>query len=217
MEGKKGAFHTSFPHRSCQPGPKQCRARGMTDIVQPEISPERIRELLDYDPLTGLLTWRRRLVRPGRERTDKAWNSAYVGKPAGAIGKRGAIYIVVSRELPRTARLAAHRVAWAHYHGVWPSVLIDHINHNTADNRIANLREATATQNLRNSRLSPKNTSGVKGVSWSKRRRKWHAYIGVGKRKRVNLGMFSDIHEAIQVRQQAAFSLFGEFANKANP
>lgn len=185
-------------------------------IRKPELSPDRIRELLDYDPVTGALTWRARPVRSGTQRTDNSWNTRCAGMPAGTVGKRGHIYIVI-RIPPHHERYMAHRLAWAHYHGAWPSLLIDHINHDTADNRICNLREATPTQNLRNLRLSPKNTSGIKGVSWSKRRRKWHSYIGVGKRKRVNLGMFSDIQEAIRVREQAALTLFGEFANKTNP
>lgn len=89
--------------------------------------------------------------------------------------------------------------------------MIDHINHDTLDNRISNLRLATHSQNQRNRKLSKRNTSGVHGVSWAKNERSWTVRIRVGKRY-LNLGYFEDINEAKKVRQEAEIKYYGVFA-----
>lgn len=74
---------------------------------------------------------------------------------------------------------------------------VDHINHNTLDNRLSNLRVVTVSENQLN-RIGPNITnksSGIMGISWSKRRRKWEVRIRV-KHKRVHVGYFNSIEEA---------------------
>ena len=91
----------------------------------------------------------------------------------------------------------------------------DHVNGNGLDNRRANLREATQSQNSANRELSSSNTSGYKGVSWSRGTRKWVAQIGVNGR-RIYLGLFADPAEGARAYNRAALEHFGEFA-RLNP
>ena len=92
-------------------------------------------------------------------------------------------------------------------------MVVDHINHNTMDNRKANLRLITHSQNIMNSKLQGRSKSGRTGVSWSKRAQKWQAYI-TKNRKRINLGVYEEINDAIKVRERAEKELFGDFSFK---
>lgn len=103
-------------------------------------------------------------------------------------------------------RITCHRIAWALYYGVWPNGQIDHINHDRFDNRIANLREVSCTENLRNAKRSSRNKSGVTGVSWAKSRNKWIAVI-TDQSKNINLGYFSDFDAAVAARKKAESDL----------
>lgn len=88
---------------------------------------------------------------------------------------------------------------------------IDHMNHNTLDNRKQNLRKSNDLLNSRNRSLPSNNTSGYKGVSWKKREQKWAAYITIyGKQK--ELGLYDDINEAIEARRKADDKYFGEWS-----
>lgn len=87
---------------------------------------------------------------------------------------------------------------------------IDHINHNGLDNRKENLRMCNQSQNLGNSRISKHNTSGMKGVCWDKRNKKWIVRIKIyGKNK--HLGRFKDKNSAKNVYEKAAKQHFGSF------
>lgn len=88
---------------------------------------------------------------------------------------------------------------------------IDHINGNGLDNRRANLRPADQAKNGRNVGPRAHNTSGYKGVTWSRHSRKWHAQISVDK-QRHHLGLYEDVIEAARAYDLAAVHYFGEFA-----
>lgn len=88
--------------------------------------------------------------------------------------------------------------------------LIDHINRNPLDNRRINLRLATKSTNAMNTDIREDNTSGYKGISWSKSRFKWEVYITANK-KTIKLGRYLDINEAIKVRLEAEIKYFGEY------
>ena len=104
----------------------------------------------------------------------------------------------------------AHRLAWLYVYGEFPSGFIDHINGIADDNRIINLRLASNTQNLHNQKLRSTNTSGFKGVSWSKQRKKWQAqccanYVD------THLGYFDTPEEASKAYNDFASKAHGEF------
>lgn len=87
----------------------------------------------------------------------------------------------------------------------------DHANGDGLDNRRANLREATATQNNQNRRRRSDNTSGFKGVMWRKDRSQWRAHIMVSGRQR-SLGAYASAEEAARAYDAAAREFFGEYA-----
>lgn len=90
-------------------------------------------------------------------------------------------------------------------------MVIDHINHNTLDNRKSNLRICTIQQNNMNKKIAKNNSSGYSGVYFDKRRQKWCAYIGVDNQI-ISLGFcFNNIKEAINARKEAEMKYFGEF------
>ena len=87
---------------------------------------------------------------------------------------------------------------------------VDHSNRNPLDNRRKNLRITTQSQNMANQGVPKHNSSGYKGVSFSKAALKWQAYIECG--KKIHIGLFADRHEAAHVYNQVATQIFGDFA-----
>lgn len=103
-----------------------------------------------------------------------------------------------------------HRVILGLIHGDGKEA--DHINGDTLDNRRENLRVCEHKDNVRNIRFNSKNTSGFKGVSYHKVRRKFQAYIGVDG-KRLYLGLHDTAEDAHAAYRKAADKYHGEFAN----
>lgn len=98
------------------------------------------------------------------------------------------------------------------HHGIDPGKMqIDHINGDSTDNRIENLRLATSQQNNRNRRIASNNKSGVRGVCWCRSKRKWKAYIMIDG-KMHNLGGFDSLQDAQAKRISAEIMHFGEFS-----
>lgn len=157
---------------------------------------ETLRNALDYNPETGVFL---------RIATSTFNPRVQVGSEAGFPCRNGYRRIRIGRKA-----YFSHRLAWFYVHGEWPKDEIDHINGVRDDNRIANLRQATRTQNLGNTKLSKKNTSGIKGVIFDKANAKWMAYIMV-KRKFLNLGRFDSKEAARAAREVAHRKAFGEF------
>jgi AP2 domain len=88
---------------------------------------------------------------------------------------------------------------------------VDHKNADWLDNRKASLRFCSQSQNNFNQRISRRNTSGIKGVSWSLVSQKWRAYINTGGRQ-SHLGLFDDLQEAGNAYREAAQRIAKEFA-----
>lgn len=111
------------------------------------LTKEYINECLTYEPNTGKFFWKKRpLEHFSSERQCKGFNTRYVGKEACHINYAGYLKVMIDHKTYR-----AHRLAWLITHGNWPKDQIDHIDRNRRNNRLANLREATQSQNLANS------------------------------------------------------------------
>jgi hypothetical protein len=162
---------------------------------KPLPSLQRVQELLSYDLQTGKLYWKQsvaRWIQPGDE--------------AGTC-ERYAMGVTIDRITYRS-----HRIVWLLKTNEDPGdSLIDHIDGNFHNNRFENLRLATSHQNQCNQKTRIDNTSGLKGVSWDKTRKKWQTGIQV-KGKRIALGRYKTKEEAYAAYCEAARKLHGDFA-----
>lgn len=173
------------------------------------IAPEVLRELLDYDPETGVLTWRwRDQAWSSCLREHMRWNATWAGKEAGRINIYGYRLVKVLGQQKR-----AHCVIWAMVHDSWipDGYFVDHINGDRADNRLENLRKATRSENGYNRAKGRNNTSGVKGVNYYPPNGKWCARLGFEGRK-IHLGYFDALGDAAEAYRKAAEALYGDFA-----
>ncbi len=172
--------------------------------LQSMILPAQVRDLFNYDPVTGLITWRHH---PRKARNYR------VGKPAGSAttvrATTGVRYLKIGIRIPgaTNTRVFAHghQIAWAHFYGKWPDHTIDHIDGNGLNNAISNLREVTPSINCRNQRLRAANKSGIPGVVWHKQIRKWQATAGTadctGRRRCIYLGVYESLMDAAAARK----------------
>jgi len=152
---------------------------------QERISHTLLTSHLHYNTDTGLLTYKYNYYK------------AKEGDTAGWIDGHGYRMIRIDRIV-----YAAHRLIWFYFHKEWPMGEIDHINGNRSDNRIANLRDVSASENRRNSSKRNDNTSGIPGVSRHTNVNKWRAEIWVNG-KSLHLGLFDTKIQAAQARKEA--------------
>lgn len=173
-----------------------------------EITQYLLKELLYYNPITGIVLHKERRVKwfP-REPDCRTWNTRNSGNCAGyksttldqktykKISLFGKVYML-------------HRVIWMYSYGDWPKYQIDHVNGDSLDNRLLNLRDVTSAENSRNTKLHKNNKSGVNGVSWCRVMNKWRARIKF-KGNEVLLGYFDNISDAknvlLQEREKLGF------------
>lgn len=177
----------------------------MTKLVKPALTAEFVREILDYDFLTGIFQWRYRPDRP------RKWNTRYAGQEAGTCGQNGYVYI----QVPKPHNYFAHHLAWLHVHGVWPPQQMDHINGVRSDNRISNLRLATDSENSSNKIMQRNNTSGHIGISFDPQRKLWRGRVNF-QGKTYDAGFFETAEEAATARADLIAKVHKEFAVK-NP
>ena len=148
----------------------------MIKAMQTEtITQERLKTLVNYDPITGSFTW------------NQKRRKCKLGAKVGCVAKNGYILIRIDDRL-----YTAHRLAWFYMTGSFPPEQIDHINGNRADNRFANLRQATNAENAQNRRRKD-NKSGYTGVR--KENSKWLAEIKINY-KPMRIGLFATPEEA---------------------
>lgn len=150
------------------------------------LTQERLKEVLEYDAGTGLFRWKEQIAK-----------TVKIGEVAGSRTVQDYIDIKIDG---RTYK--AHRLVWLYTHGYFPENMIDHINRARLDNRLCNLRESSRACNAINSRLHTNNTSGVKGVHYNSRIKKWVAQASVGN-KRKWLGNYQSMAEAVYARYAA--------------
>ena len=155
---------------------------------------DRIKELLKYDPSTGVFNW---IV-----------DRAYVVKAGDVAGcsitfphnNKSYIHIRVDGVLYK-----AHRLAWIYVHGdIDDNDQIDHINNNSTDNRLSNLRVVTGQENSMNKRKYKNNKSGYTGVN--KLGNRWRATIA-HENKKIHIGVFDTIEEAVKARKDKQVEL----------
>lgn len=160
-----------------------------------DLTLERLKVSLHYSPDTGHFT---RLTSKG---------NGVAGQISASKDTHGYIQVRAGG-----SRYRAHRLAWFYMTGSWPTEQIDHINGVRDDNRWANLRQATQSQNIINGRLRSSTSTGFKGVTRdSDGRNRWRARITVAGRQRF-LGYFGSAEEAAAAYQKAADEAFGQFA-----
>lgn len=191
-------------YEDLRPG-REGRRAPMTLVKRPSV--ERLRELFDYEPDTGVLRWR---VSPAR--------NVKAGDEAGTILKG-------CRTSYHTTRITGvlylnHVLVWTIVKGEWPDRDLDHIDGDGLNYRIENLREATASQNQHNTHGAQRgSSSSFKGVSWHKFVGKWCAQIRcgeqevlAGRRRKIHLGLYTDERTAALMYDRAAQIAFGPFA-----
>jgi len=129
------------------------------------LTAERLREVLDYEPETGVFRWR--IARRNVRVTDT---------PGSIIRSTGYWCIQVDG-----VKYLAHRIAWLWVYGVWPDHHIDHIDGNPLNNRISNLRQSSVSLNMQNLKTAQSNnlSSGLLGVY--RNRKRWGAKITVNR------------------------------------
>lgn len=144
---------------------------------------QKLRTVLSYNPETGEFRWR---IPGGQKR---------VGDIAGRINNQGYRQIQIDGKLYQASRLA-----WFYIHGRWPAPMADHINRCRNDDRLSNLREATASQNSQNHKP-------VRGITKHKSGR-WQAQISHNGKK-IYLGLFDAEASALSAYDAARLTLHG--------
>ena len=154
-----------------------------------------LKEIIHYNPETGIFTWI--LARP----------KIRAGQIAGYKTHKNRIEIEIHGKAYQASRLAVFYMT-----GEWPRHQVDHINCIKTDNRIKNLRPASAIENGQNKKIQKNNKSGFKNVHWCKTHKKWVVTIKVNK-KTISIGNFKDVELADLVAQEARNKYHKSFAN----
>ena|SRR6478752_2440739 len=158
----------------------------------------RLKELLNYDPESGIFTW----ISPPKTAIR------FLGKKAGAVTRKGTgKYVHISVD---AVQYKAHRLAFLYMEGSFPDGHIDHIDGNGLNNRFVNLRLCTREQNRHNSPPMARNTTGHKNVTQRKPTWGFNVTIKI-KGKTMNFGTYKTIEEAVEKAKQARIDLHGEF------
>lgn len=144
------------------------------------LTADQVRDLLDYDPATGNLAWR------------KTGKGRRLDRIAGSPDRHGYLQTRVNGRM-----YFNHRLAWLHVHGTWPQYVIDHINGNPADNRIENLRDVPRKTNQENQRkaAASNKTTGLLGASLHRKTGKFVAAIQTNRRTHY-LGLYQTPEQA---------------------
>lgn len=154
------------------------------------LSQNELKEIIDYEPETGIFRWKYRKTLPVK-----------AGTIAGSSSTKGYLRIKIN-----DTTYLAHRLAWLYVYGIWPIGDIDHINRDQKDNRISNLRDVNRTVNNLNRGNLPTNSTGYRCVFFNKQRGNFIARLMLDK-KAVHLGSFKTPEEASKVVQKALLDM----------
>lgn len=159
----------------------------MNDLTQ-----QQVKSLFDYRD--GKLFWKE----------NRAKGKVKAGDEAGGVCRRGYKRVMIGyKEYP------VHKIIYLLHHGKIP-VVVDHINNNSLDNRIENLREADHQKNMYNRRVGINNKSGCKNVSWNKKSKSWQVHVRAN--KKVHCWYVSDFELAELIAVEARCLYHKEFA-----
>ncbi len=156
------------------------------------VTHQRVLELLDYDPETGLFAWKNKHYRQ-RNGDDQP----------GSISPNGRRYILVDRK-----QCVANRLAWFHVTGEWPIDNVVPKNGDYLDTRFGNLRLETQAETVQKSKSRAGTVSGTRGVVWDGDRNKWQALI-THKGEVIHLGRFDTKEDASRAYNDARMELTG--------
>jgi len=135
-------------------------------------------------------------------------NTSNIGDSIGVISGRDRNYL---RARINGRTYYVHRMIFLYCHGYLPKY-IDHIDNNSLNNQIENLRSCTQSENSCNSKLPKNNTSGFKGVTWDSSVNKWKAFI-ILNYKEIRFGYYKDKEKAAEVVAKGRLKYHGKFAN----
>jgi hypothetical protein len=155
-----------------------------------KLTQEYLKSVLDYDPETGVFTWKTRHISTFKSNSQQycdIWNGRYANTIAGRSDNRGYRGIMINKR-----RYLSHRLAYLYMTGDMPVYQIDHINRVRSDNSWGNLRSVTHEENARNQPLRIDNTSGHTGICWHKRAGKWAVEVC-----EKHVGLYADLSDAI--------------------
>lgn len=162
---------------------------------KPLPSQETLRELLDYDPATGFLTWK---YRSAKWRRANSFNAQFAGERAFTARTAGGYYTGAIQD----KLFLSHRVIWKWAHGIEP-LHIDHIDGDPGNNQLENLRSVSHSENLKNSRLRSDNKTGVCGVKFIEETGRFRAILRQNGRS-IHIGCFGTLDEAATARLEAS-------------
>lgn len=138
-------------------------------------------------------------------KTDRARGKVKAGSEAGCLTSRGYHRVMVNYK-----EYSTHRIIFMMHHGYMPKI-IDHIDGNTLNNFVENLRESCAQTNQYNRRLSKNNVSGCKNVSWNKKNQLWQIHVRY--EKKCKSWYVKDFEFAELIAYEARNLYHGNFAN----
>lgn len=159
-----------------------------------------IKAWFDYNTETGEITW--------KEWVSPEWYK-YKGSYISFLKERAGNRVAFSQHpsgyfhvgAGGISVIFAHHIAWVLTYGRMPANYIDHIDGNTQNNTITNLRDVSKAVNNRNRKMRSDNTSGVTGVCWNKVCKKWYAQVTINGKKK-NLGAFQTLEDAHNAREE---------------
>lgn len=168
-----------------------------------EITQARLQELFDYHQ-DGYLIWKKKISSLSRAKIGSAAGYWSFDKRTGEVRRK----IGVENKYQY-----AHRLIYIWHFGEIEHFEVDHIDGNTTNDKVANLRKATHHQNGKNLKTYSANTTGYKGVAFDKKAKKYRAYVSVDK-KLKHLGFFDLIEDAIKTRKEAEEKFYGKWVRK---
>jgi len=159
-------------------------------VIVKNLTQDRLKEMLCYNDVTGVFTWR---ISIGR---------VSAGSVAGRIVANRYRIIKIDKN-----NYLAHRLAFLYITGSMPKNEVDHIDHIDHDrdnNCFKNLRDVTRSENAKNMSIPSNNVSGITGVSWHRLKEMWRSQI-TSDRKIIHLGLFLDKWDVICSRKSAEY------------